>query len=89
MLLDQLPQPRLAKAVVRLVHRLGDAVGEEHGEVARREGDRLLLEQALEHLAVVELQAEHEAVRREHAARSRRVDAGPGTNISGVCPARA
>src|SRR5262245_42263621 len=63
--LDQLAEPVLAEAVVVLVHRLADAVGEEEIEIAGAERNRLLLEQPLEHLAVVDLEAEHEAVGRE------------------------
>ncbi len=72
-------QPLLAEAVVAGVHRLGDAVGEEHEQVALVRADIVSsLEQPLEHLAVVDLQAEHQAVRRQDARRSvrHRVPAG-------------
>ena len=63
--LDEPAQPRLAEQIVARVHRLADAVGEEQVEIAGVQRDRLLDQQALEHLAVVELQADHHAVRRE------------------------
>src|SRR5262249_44381633 len=71
---DQLAEPRLAEAVIARVHRLADAVGEEQVEVARAQRDRFLAQEALEHLAVVELQPDDHAVRREnlHLARPRR-----------------
>ena len=40
--LDQLAEPRLAEAVVGGVHRLGDAVGEEHVQIAGLQRNRLL-----------------------------------------------
>ena len=56
-----------AEQLVVGVHRLADAVGEQQEDVARLERHRHLLEQPLETLAVVELQAEHHAAGREHA----------------------
>jgi hypothetical protein len=60
-------QPRLAEAIVLRVHRLADAVREEQVEVARVEDDGFLLQQALEHRAVVDLQADHQAIRCQNA----------------------
>ena len=72
------------------VHRLADAVGEEHVQVAGVQRNRLLLEQPLEHLAVVDLQAEHQAVGRQHAATARSAHAGrPGTIHAAACGRRA
>ena len=73
-------QTLFAEEVVGVVHRLADAVGEEQRQVAGVQLDRPLDEQPLEHLAFVDVQPEHEAVRREHldvavliAVRSRHV----------------
>src|SRR5439155_18158075 len=60
--LDELAEARFAEAIVPRVHRFADAVGEEQVEVAGLKPNRLLDEQALEHLAVVELQADDHAV---------------------------
>src|SRR5215472_14001803 len=53
-------EPGFAEAIVRGVHRLADAVREQGTEIAGTEANRLLFEQPVEHLAVVELQSEHE-----------------------------
>src|SRR6516225_1715702 len=64
--LDELPQPVLAEAIVVRVHRLADAVGEEQVEIARVHRNRLLLQEAFEHLPAVDLEAEHQAVGRQN-----------------------
>src|SRR5689334_20921221 len=66
MIFENPAEPALAEAVVRAVHRLADAVGEEHAEVARRQVDRLLFEKTVEQSTVVELQSEHQPVGHEH-----------------------
>src|SRR6059058_2474721 len=65
--LGELTEPRFAEAVVERVHRFADAVGEEQIQISRMERNGLLLEQALEHLAAVDLEAQDHAVRREDA----------------------
>ena len=50
MLLDQAASRGVAEAVARRVHRLGDAVGVEHEQVAAAERQRHFLEQPLERL---------------------------------------
>ena len=78
MLLDERAEALLAEAVAGRVHRLGDAVGEEHEQVAGAERHRHLLEQPLEHLAVVDLQAEHQPVRGQDLRRCAARRVGPG-----------
>ncbi len=90
-LLEQPGETRFAETVVVGVHRFADAVGEQDVEISSMQWNRLLDEQSIEHLAVVELQAEHEAIRREHL-RLVAVSVQPvphATRISGVWPARA
>src|SRR6266850_137179 len=60
-LLDERGQPLLSERLPCRVHRLADAVGEQQHEVARGERQRDLLEQAVEPLAIVDLQSQHEA----------------------------
>ena len=64
MLADQAGQPRVAEAVAFAIHRLGDPVGIEHEQIAGAERQRHLLEQPVERAPLVELQAEHQTVRR-------------------------
>src|SRR5258706_4753563 len=59
MLLHEPREAVLTKQIVCAVHRFGDAVREKEVQVALGERDRVLFEQLLEHLAIVELQAEH------------------------------
>ena len=63
--LGELAEPVLAEAVIARVHRLADAVGEEHEQIAVVQQDRVLLQQPLERLALVDLQSQHESVGRE------------------------
>ena len=94
-LLDHLREALLAEAVERLVHRFGNAVGEPDDQVARRDRDRLLLQDRLEHRPVVDLQADDEAVGHEqpglaHAGRLVRRDvdqrAVPGARERHLAP---
>src|SRR6187401_1406074 len=64
MFLDEGGKTLFAERFARLVHRFGYPVGEEQHDVADAERLRHLLEQRLEPLAVVDLQAQNEAVRR-------------------------
>ena len=79
--LDQLRPAASRRTVVARVHRLADAVGEQQVEIAGLQRDRLLDQVALEHLAVVELQADDHAVRREDLHLPRRAVGArrPGT----------
>src|ERR1043166_5748194 len=80
--LDELPEPSLAEAVVARVHRLRDPVGEEEIQIAFVQPNRVLLQEAFEHFAAVDLQSEDQAVRREDARPARglpaRARARPG-----------
>ena len=77
LLLDERAEALLAEAVTCRVHRLGDAVGEEHEQVAGAERQRHFLEQAPEHLAIVDLEAEHQPVRGENLDLAAESSTGP------------
>ena len=82
-LLDDLGQRWLAKALEALVHRFGDAVGEPDHEVARRQLDRLLLQHVVEHRPVVDLQPDDETIRAIYQAwLDHLVIVFPGQNLS-------
>ena len=63
-LLEHLGQAILAVAVERLVHRFADAVGEKDDEIVGRQRHRDFLNHRIEHRPIVNLEAEHETVRR-------------------------
>src|SRR5262245_33918168 len=67
MRLNQLAQPRFAEAVVVHVHRLADPIRKEQVEIAGPQRDCLLLQEAAEHLAVVQLETDDHPVRDENA----------------------
>ena len=82
-------QARLAEQIALGVHRLADAVGVEHDDVADVEVDPLLLEQLVEFLRRARnTQTDHHAVGDQDLRATRRRDEGPGRKISGVWPAR-
>ncbi len=90
MLLDERPQPILAEQIRIEVHRLGDAVREEHEDVAEVERNGQLLEQLLEALLeALDAQADDHARSASARAPRRRPSRLPARWISGVCPARA
>src|SRR5262245_18499867 len=76
MFLDEGGKTLFAERFARFVHRFGDPVGEKQDDVADAERLRHLLEQRLEPLAVVALQAQHETVRRLDLRPPRRRDLG-------------
>ncbi len=78
-LLQHLRQPRLAVAVERLVHRLADAVGIEDQQVAVAQRHRFFLDHRVEHLAVIELEPEHQAVGSEDLRLAQARRRSPGT----------
>src|SRR6185503_15329003 len=67
---DELAEPLLAEQIVTRVHRFADAVGEEEIQIARVQRNRRFLQEPLEHLAVVELPAEHHPVGHENLGAS-------------------
>src|SRR5262245_57045404 len=76
-LLDDVRQPLLAEAVEALVHRLADAIREEHQQVALGERHGGLLQHRLEHLPLVDLEADDEAVGGQHSRLAQAHGFGP------------
>ena len=64
-LLDERRQPPIAKPLSRVIGRFGYAVRIQHEQVAGRQGNRDLLQQALERLSIVDLKAQDQPIRRE------------------------
>ena len=59
---DKRGEPFLAKGLAVGIHRLGDPVGEQQHHIAHAERNRHLLEQAVEPLAVIDLETEHQTI---------------------------
>jgi len=89
MFLDEGGKTLFAERFARLVHRFGCPVGEKQHDVANAERLRHLLEQRLEPLAVVDLQAQNETIRRLDLRLLRRCDlGGDNSTLDASIPSR-